>query len=87
MAKKKTYYSWRTKTHYDTKEARDTAHKEDKKSGKTKGKPFKTIGRWLTSGKGRREMEKSESPQVVEEDVYKEGQSDYMKEWEKRRVI
>ena len=63
----RTYYSWRTQTHYDTKEARDSAHKEAKKN--RKGRSILTdIGDFIKSGRAKKTMEKSESPQIVKED-------------------
>ena len=67
MAKKKTYYSWRTQTHYDTKEGRDTAHKEAKKNKKGRN-IFTDIGDFIKSGRAKKTMEKSESPQIVKTD-------------------
>ena len=66
MAKKKTYYSWRTQTHYDTKEARDTAHKESKSSKKRN--ILSDIKDFIKSGRAKRTMEKSESSQTVKQD-------------------
>ena len=67
MAKKKTYYSWRTQTHYDTKEGRDTAHKSAKASKKGRN-IFTDIGDFIKSGRAKRTMEKSESAQTVKQD-------------------